>query len=314
MDPLSISTGCLALLTAVAQTTVAITNFIRSYRDARDDLTGVTRELSELSIVLQLLKDDSALEGDKAAIPEPLQKQIASIITNCTAVVTRINNVLQKFSTESKTDKVKWVVFGKGEITGLRMSLEAHRGSLNLALELLSITLAKAIRQDTIVIKDQVIEIKDDTGVTRDHVVEIKQETAQIPQIMEELETLRALVASFTKANEAPEQSYVLQQYLDGLTDYAETVITDDSFELEQGDGLELTLPEAPATTSKETITWYGQITCKPGQSDDQPYFRERQELSNANYWGRWTKVIQLLKSRRDYHHETWANCWRIGL
>ena len=41
MDPLYIATGCLALLSAVGKTTLAITSFLRSCREARADLAAV---------------------------------------------------------------------------------------------------------------------------------------------------------------------------------------------------------------------------------------------------------------------------------
>jgi len=179
-------------------------------------LTTVSRELSELTIVLELLKDDTAASDD-SVIPEPLQKQILSIITNCTTVVSKINNVLDSYKEGSKISTIKWVVSGKGEIASLRMSLEAHRGSLNLALELMSISVSKAIKHDNSAIHDTVVEMKEDTS--------------QIPQILAELERLRAIVAQAAGAANSPGQSYVLQQYLDSLTSYAETVFHDEGLE-----------------------------------------------------------------------------------
>lgn len=207
MDPLSITTGCLSLLGAVGKTTIAITTFLRSYREARTDLADVNLELSGLALLLELLKEDSAI-SDATVIPESLHTQILSIITNCTAVVSRINHVLEGY-TESTASSVKWAAFGKGEIAGLRMSLEAHRASLNLALDFVSVSITASI--------------KEDTGAIRDDLLEIKQDTSQIPQMMEELERLRAIVARSARTEHSSD-NYMLQQYLDGLTSYAETV------------------------------------------------------------------------------------------
>jgi hypothetical protein len=317
MDPLSITTGCVALLTVVAQTTKAITDFIRAVRDARDDLTAVNRELSELAIVLELMKDDLAVDDTKI-IPEPLQNQIESIVTNCTAVVAKINEILKGYKERSKLSTLKWITSGKGEIVGLRMSLEAHRASLNLALELMSITLSMAI--------------KEDTSAIREDLIDIKQDTSQIPQIMEELETLRAMVSAFSISYDSPGQNHVLNQYLDGLTDYAESVLTDEGFESDQSDreslGGSLAIA-APGEISQATIgwldgqfssasplgmiTWYGQFKCKPGQRNTQAWFKGRSDLSDANFKGRWEKVTRLLRGRIADQHEIWANCWRIG-
>ena len=210
MDPLSITTACLALLSAVGKTSLAVTTFIRGCREARSDLTSISGELTQLHLVLDLLKDDASV-SDGRVIPQSLQAQILSIIKNCSAVVDSINTVLQNHS--GKTGVAKWVAFGKAEVAGLRMSLEAHRGSLSLVLELVSVSMSKAIM--------------DDVAVVRNDVLDIKQDTSQIPQIMAELTRLRAIVAAGDIPTTTKGQNYVLEQYLDSLTSYAETVCND---------------------------------------------------------------------------------------
>ncbi|WAO92359.1 Helo-like-N domain-containing protein [Fusarium falciforme] len=157
MDPLSITTACVALLAAVSKTTLAVTDFVRDCREARSDLAAITGELSQLHLVLELLKDDAAVSDDRI-IPESLQVQILSIIENCSAVVVKINTVLQ-----------------------------SHAGR---------------------------------AGV-------IKWTPSHIPQIIEELTRLRAIIAAGEILPATSGQNYVLQQYLDGLTSYAETVCND---------------------------------------------------------------------------------------
>ena len=93
------------------------------------------------------------------------------------------------------------------------MSLEAHRKSLNLALELVKVSFSKAIKSDT-------------TAIRAD-VQDIKQDTSQIPQIMDELARLRAIVASGDISSATIGQNFILQQYLNNLTSYAETVCND---------------------------------------------------------------------------------------
>ena len=207
MDPLSITVSCLTLIGVAGKTSLAVTTFIRGCRDARSDLTAISGELTQLQLVLGLLKDDTDVTDDRI-IPQSLQAQILSIIANCSDVVDKINKVLQKHA--GKAGPVKWTAFGKTEAEGLRMSLEAHRGSLSLVLELISVSLSKAI--------------KEDTAATRADVRNIKQDTSHIPQIMAELRRLRAIVAvgdvQFTTQN----QNYMLERYLDDLASYAETV------------------------------------------------------------------------------------------
>lgn len=207
MDPVSITASCLALLSAAVKTSIAVTTFVRGCRDARADLTSVSGELTQLQLVLELLKDDTDVSDDRI-LPEPLQRQILSIIASCSAVLDSINQVLQKYG--GKTGAAKWTVMGKTEVAGLRMSLEAHRGSLSLVLELVSVSLSKSIKEDTTVLRTDVHGIKQDTS-----------------QIMAELARLRAIVAAGDITSATRGQNYVLEQYLDNLTSYAETVCQD---------------------------------------------------------------------------------------
>ena len=217
MDPLSIATACLTLLGTVGKTSLAVTTFIRGCRDARTDLTSISGELTQLHLVLDLLKDDASVT-DGRVIPESLQTQILSIIQNCSAVVDNINKVLQNYS--GKTGAAKWVAFGKAEVAGLRMSLEAHRGSLNLVLELVSVSMSKAILDDVAVVRGDMLAVRDD-------VHDIKQDTGQISQIMAELTRLRAILAAGDIQTTTRDQNYVLERYLDSVTSYAETVCND---------------------------------------------------------------------------------------
>ncbi|KAI1108829.1 P-loop containing nucleoside triphosphate hydrolase protein [Nemania sp. NC0429] len=189
MDPLSITAGAIALLGVVGKTIVVVTSFIRGCREACTDLTAVYRELLELQIVLELLRDDSDINESS------------------------INTVLEKHD-DSKSTPVKWVASGKREVSSLKMSPEAHRGSLNLALEMINISVSKSVKEDTTVI--------------RSDVAGIKQDTTQIAQILEELATLREIVANIRSSRQAAGSNYILQQYLDSLTSYAETVVLDD--------------------------------------------------------------------------------------
>lgn len=124
MDPFSITVSCLTLIGIAS---VAITTFIRGCRAARSDLTSISGELTQLQLVLELLKDDT----DDQTVPETLRTQILSIIANCSAVVDTIDQMLQKHG--GKAGPARWTAHGKTEVEGLRMSLQAHRGSLSLS-------------------------------------------------------------------------------------------------------------------------------------------------------------------------------------
>lgn len=132
MDPISITGACVSLLFAIGRTSVAVTGFIRDCREARSDLTGVTRELSDLKLVLELLKDDTDVQ-DGRIIPEALRIQILSIIAHCDNVLRKIDQLLEKHS--GTLGATRWAVDGKKDATNLLQSLEAYRGALSLAVE-----------------------------------------------------------------------------------------------------------------------------------------------------------------------------------
>ena len=137
-DPLGITASCLALLTAVANTSKVVTGFIRDVREARGDLDAVSRELSSLTTILELLKED-VTDGDGGSIPNTLQIQIKGILVNCESVVSDIESKLGKHG-KSKTKKITYWTLGGGkdEVTKLRSTLEAHKTALDIALDLLA--------------------------------------------------------------------------------------------------------------------------------------------------------------------------------
>lgn len=96
IDPLSITVSCLTLIGVASKTSLAVTTFIRGCRDARSDLMSISGELTQLQLVLELLKDDTDVTGDRI-IPQSLQAQILSIIANCSDDVDKVNKVLQNY-------------------------------------------------------------------------------------------------------------------------------------------------------------------------------------------------------------------------
>ncbi|OCK74432.1 WD40 repeat-like protein, partial [Lepidopterella palustris CBS 459.81] len=207
MDPLSISIGCVSLLSAIAKTSVSVTGFIQDYRDSRDDLVAVSRELTDLEIVLKLLKEDRIITGSQA-IPQTLQRQIISVISNCSNVLEQINGLLQKYKGGSADKAARWALTGKNDIAKLRLTLEKHRGALSLALDIVTLSITREIKADTYVIRDDTTAIKQDTT-----------------RILEEIARLRALLPQGEIGETAT--NFILDRYLEDLTSHAGTVCED---------------------------------------------------------------------------------------
>jgi hypothetical protein len=115
------------LLSGISSTSAIITRFIRSMRVAHTDLAAVTRDLSDLRLVLELLKDEPA-------VPLVLQGQMRLVLESCGNVLIHIDSILARCS-----DPVKWVKSGRGEISRCRGSLATFRGALVLAFEVASL-------------------------------------------------------------------------------------------------------------------------------------------------------------------------------
>ncbi|KAJ5720742.1 uncharacterized protein N7483_008676 [Penicillium malachiteum] len=134
-----------------------------------------------------------------------------TVLDNCNTVIFQINRLLEHNPEDGESSKAAsgW----KHEMAAIRMSLATHRISLNLALQLISLSLAKTTQDHTTAIRGEVVSVKQDTGL--------------IVVILEELGRLRSIVANSTASNTAGDQSYILNRYLDSLSSYAESVCDD---------------------------------------------------------------------------------------
>lgn len=134
-DSLSLTTGTLALISTVGKTSIVLTDFIKTCREARGDLLGVSQELSTLKQILEWLKDDTE-EDELSAIPESLTTQVLPIISDYDRVLRNINRVVKSHT--GTLGPTKWAFSGKKNISSLREALLAHRGALNVTLETLT--------------------------------------------------------------------------------------------------------------------------------------------------------------------------------
>ncbi|SRR6266480_4732611 len=140
MDPLSITIGCVSLATSISKTLSSISGFIRDFRDARNDLDGVSGELISLDIIVKLLKDDCNSQGDDdGGIPDTLQIQVSNILGNCTLVVTDLQELLKKHNFARLGKSAMWATSGKRDVEKLKSTLEAHKDALDLALKLVAL-------------------------------------------------------------------------------------------------------------------------------------------------------------------------------
>lgn len=136
MDPVSVTAACLSLTAAIAKTSYSVSSFVRSVRAARADLDALSRELASLKTLLELIAEDAE---DAEHFPENLRKQITGILSNCELVLTEVQRLVDKHSGAGLVQGSKWALSGKGDVEKLRLSLEAHKSALEIALEMVAL-------------------------------------------------------------------------------------------------------------------------------------------------------------------------------
>ncbi|KAI0812142.1 hypothetical protein GGR55DRAFT_613714 [Xylaria sp. FL0064] len=207
-DPLSIASGALAVITAAKKTGDAIYNFIRDCKEARTDLSQITRELSELSLILELIKDENAA-ATKGCLPDALQTQVQAMLTSCTTTVQQVDKTLAKC--RGKSGPLRWTMVEKDKAMTLKGSLEAFKSGLSLALETVNLSMTREIKHTTETIQDHTAEIKRDTSEILDEIYKLRDQLP--PSLPSDPERLR------------------LEHWLDNLTHYAETIVADEDGE-----------------------------------------------------------------------------------
>ncbi|KAH6886274.1 hypothetical protein B0T10DRAFT_490928 [Thelonectria olida] len=264
-DPLSIAAGCAGLISTIGTLSFKIHSFVRTCRDSRRDLDRVSRELQSLQSVLELIQEDAADE-DKP-LPPTIGQHISGVVSNCNSVVLEIQRCIAEYGDSRLRTKAAWAIVGHGDIEKLRMSLEAHKSALELALDLLALALTKEIKTDTTELRNDTAAIKDDTA-----------------QILEEIARLQSQLPHEAVAP----NDFVLQKFLEEMTEYTEdamdtTLVEDDDDSSSRAlpylkapevsaAAPVLEVPRPPSTTGQDSfLLWPDELREFLEQPDHQP-------------------------------------------
>jgi len=134
MDPLSITTTCLALLSAISTGIRSIKDFVVGCREAHNDIAAVSRELSDLDITLHMLQHGvEASESNQ--LPENLRQHTRDIMANCNIVLIDLEALLRKYQCPGLGRAANWTLSGRKEAEKMRVSLEAHKRALGLVVD-----------------------------------------------------------------------------------------------------------------------------------------------------------------------------------
>lgn len=221
MDPLSITTACIGLVSTITKTSIQVAGFVKDVRAARNDLDCVSGELLSLKTVLELLAEDFT-EFTRGCVPQTITKQITGIIKNCSGVVIDIEEELRKHEDGTLNKAAHWVAFERSNVMKLQTSLKAHKSALDIALEMITLFVPLASRKSVVNTFARTVarEIKADTVELLNDTSAIKEDTAQI------LVEIARLQKQLPKGREPHLDSrYMLERYLDNLSSYAGTII-----------------------------------------------------------------------------------------
>ncbi|KAK3370809.1 hypothetical protein B0T24DRAFT_300321 [Lasiosphaeria ovina] len=230
MDPISISASCLGLVATITKVSIFIASFVKDARQTRRELAGVSRELTSLKTILELLVEYD--ETPTVVLPESMTKHFSKIVTNCDVVVLDIEKCLAKYKRDSLLRSISWVASGQNDVAKLLRELESHKSALDLGLNMVELHLEKATHVNN-------RTLLGDTSI-------LKADTASI---LQQIETLMARLPGnapgSNSANSSASSNIILHRYLEELRDsYTEmelqSVASERDFQVEA--------PESPET------------------------------------------------------------------
>lgn len=137
MDPLSITAGCIGIISTIAKTSSSITHFVRDVRDSRRELGETKQQLTELEMTLNLINDDHNREDGNLAqqMPEGIIGQTKLVLNSCQEILVELDALISKYNSERLRTAFQWARKGKDEILALNKQLEAHSRTLQMSLE-----------------------------------------------------------------------------------------------------------------------------------------------------------------------------------
>ncbi|KAF2669916.1 hypothetical protein BT63DRAFT_423891 [Microthyrium microscopicum] len=138
MDPLSIAVASVSLSVGITTLIKSISSFVSLVRDSRKDLDLVSRELQSLNIALGFLSPENA-NPNALSIPPTLSEQIAGNLARLNDVVDQLTACLVKQREKRLSSKIHWVISGRDEVARLRNSLEVHKSTLDIVIEVLAL-------------------------------------------------------------------------------------------------------------------------------------------------------------------------------
>jgi hypothetical protein len=133
MDPLSITVGVFGLVSSVTTLSLRANEFSHDFNEASKEMEGLSRELADLTMILQRLQS----MGTSINLPSSLTRDLGQVLQNCNQTVVKMEVFLQKAST-CRMRAISWALSGKKECLQICRAIEAHKSTIGVTLALSS--------------------------------------------------------------------------------------------------------------------------------------------------------------------------------
>ena len=234
---LAVTVACASLLSSVVALSRQITIFVIDVRAARKDLDAVSRELSSLALCLEVLRHDSS----KINFPTRLQQNMVGILGNCDNVAKEMQDLLRKLSSGSLTRRMQWSLLDRDEMNKLRSRLEAHKSTIDIALDIVSMYATsffiyfrssssarlmggcKIFRNQLTSASFFITSVKEVAQTIKNDTTKIKQDAPRITGLVQEIGLLRLQISRLEDCGGSG--GVLLQRFLARSMTYAESVV-----------------------------------------------------------------------------------------
>ena len=140
-DPFSIVATVIGLTGTAIKVSRLISQFTKDLGGAWDALHAVSNELSLLCKVFNRLERSLKEDFDSAPpFPTEMSRELREVLDSCVNVLRQLEQIVVKFIEKKRKsglrdiqNRIKWV-FEEKNISKIRVSLEAHKETLNTTL------------------------------------------------------------------------------------------------------------------------------------------------------------------------------------
>jgi len=134
MDPLSITSGVISIISSLAALSMKINGFYGDVQGAALEIQQLTHEVQDLTLVLKNLEDAQA----KGILPHSLKNDIGTILRRLDGTVSETALFLDR-TKKRKLQGVYWAFTGKNQCSQFCRRLESYKSTINVTLTLSSV-------------------------------------------------------------------------------------------------------------------------------------------------------------------------------